>query len=238
MREHDVVDAARLMAFAAQPKVYAGQQSVYAELLHRYRTEDEFRRTFEALITGLDLHVLDVTNRSLIIGAGLDSPFAFKLSEYHKSDRLDQRVLRGLILLGIAVFCYPTARSLEESSLPPVTAREVDDFLRAACSQLQKSAPPATDAEAEPGLELAWQLYLRQAPVKAADRKRRGRSATIDLIEQTLDDMVEWGLVREETAVARARRFRALPRFRAQARVLASQYAFTALRDSAAPGGR
>jgi len=33
MREHDVVDAARLMAFAPS-EVYAGQQSVYAELLH------------------------------------------------------------------------------------------------------------------------------------------------------------------------------------------------------------
>jgi hypothetical protein len=232
MREHDVADAARLLAFALRPRQYAGQSVAYTQLLGRYRTEEEFAAAFHALVEGLDLRVLDVTDRAVVVGAGIESPFAFKLSEYHKSDKPpeERRVLRGLILLGIAAFCFPTARALEETDLPHVTAREVDDFLRTACTTAEQSATGEDRTPAEPGLELARQLYARQASVKGTERKRRGRSATIDLIEQALDDMKEWGLVREETQTDRLRRFRALPRFRIQVRMLGSQYAFTALR--------
>ena len=41
-------------------------------------------------------------------------------------------MVRGLILLGIAAYCYPTRRALEETRLPVFNARQVDDFLRAA----------------------------------------------------------------------------------------------------------
>lgn len=169
------------------------------------------------------------TDRALLVGAQLDSPFAFRMSEYRKSDELDRRVVRGLIVLGIAAYCFPTQRSLEDTGLPQLTAREVDDFLRAACEELSKRPPESADDE--PGVDLAWRLYQRQPAVKGTDRRRRSQSATVDLIEQTLEDFVEWGLVVEETVVGGVRRFRGLPRLRVQVRELASQHAFTVLRE-------
>jgi hypothetical protein len=225
----DVADAARLLGFACRPRAYVGREGGYAELLNRYRTDEEFHDLFDALASGLELRVLDVTDRALLVGAALDSPFAFRLGEYRKGDELDRRVLRGLIVLGIAAFCFPTQRSLEDTGLPSLTAREVDDFLRAACEELRKR--PQQTPDDEPGLDLAWQLYLRQPEVKGTDRRRRSQSATVDLIEQTLLDFVDWGLVAEETGLGGVRRFRGLPRLRVQVREMASQYAFSVLRQ-------
>lgn len=225
----EVADAARLLGFACRPRVYVGRDADYAELLNRYRTDEVFHDVFDAMASGLDLRVLDVTDRALLVGAQLDSPFAFRMSEYRKSDELDRRVVRGLIVLGIAAYCFPTQRSLEDTGLPQLTAREVDDFLRAACEELSKRPPESADDE--PGVDLAWRLYQRQPAVKGTDRRRRSQSATVDLIEQTLEDFVEWGLVVEETVVGGVRRFRGLPRLRVQVRELASQHAFTVLRE-------
>ena len=77
MREHDVADAARLLAFALRPRQYAGQSVAYTQLLGRYRTEEEFAAAFHSLVEGLDLRVLDVTDRAVVVGAGIESPFAF-----------------------------------------------------------------------------------------------------------------------------------------------------------------
>jgi hypothetical protein len=227
-RQH-VADAARLLGFACRPRAYAGRESGYAELLNLYRTDEEFRDVFDAMASGLDLRVIDVTERSLLVGAELYSPFAFRLGEYRKGDELDRRVVRGLIVLGIAAYCFPTQRSLEDAGLPPLTAGEVDHFLRAACEELRKR-PRETDDD-EPGLDLAWHLYLRQPELKATDRRRRSQSATVDLIEQTLEDFVEWGLVTEEATMGGVRRFRGLPRLRVQVREMASQHAFSVLRE-------
>jgi hypothetical protein len=224
----DVADAARLLGFACRPRAYAGREAGYAELLNRYRTDEEFHDVFEAMASGLDLRVLELTDRALLVGAELESPLAFRLSEYRKGDELDRRVIRGLIVLGIAAYCFPTQRSLEDTGLPHLTAREVDDFLRAACEELRKRPPESDD---EPGLDLAWRLYLRQPEVKGTDRRRRSQSATVDLIEQTLLDFADWGLVTEETVVGGVRRFRGLPRLRVQVRELASQHAFSVLRE-------
>jgi hypothetical protein len=225
----DVADAARLLGFACRPRAYVGRDGGYAELLNRYRTDEEFHDVFDAMASGLDLRVLDVTDRALLVGAEPHSPFAFRLGEYRKGDELDRRVLRGLIVLGIAAYCFPTQRSLEDSGLPSLTARDVDDFLRAACEELSKR--PRESPDDEPGLDLAWQLYLRQPEVKGTDRRRRSQSATVDLIEQTLLDFAEWGLVVEESGVSGVRRFRGLPRLRVQVREMASQHAFSVLRD-------
>jgi hypothetical protein len=225
----DVADAARLLGFACRPRAYVGREGGYEELLNRYRTDEEFHEVFEAMASGLDLRVLDVADRALLVGAELHSPFAFRLGEYRKGDELDRRVLRGLIVLGIAAYCFPTQRALEDTGLPSLTAREVDDFLRAACEALRKR--PAESADDEPGLDMAWQLYLRQPEVKGTDRRRRSQSATVDLIEQTLEDFADWGLVVEESGVAGVRRFRGLPRLRVQVREMASQHAFSVLQQ-------
>ena len=224
-----VADAARLLGFACRPRAYAGRESGYAELLNLYRTDEEFRDVFDAMASGLDLRVLDVTERALLVGAELDSPFGFRLSEYRKSDELDRRVVRGLIVLGIAAYCFPTQRSLEDTGLPLLTAREVDDFLRAACEELRRR--PNERDDDEPSLDMAWQLYLRQPEVKGTDRRRRSQTATVDLIEQTLEDFVEWGLVSEDPPVGGVRRFRGLHRLRVQVRAMASLHAFSVLQE-------
>jgi hypothetical protein len=223
----EVRDAARLLAFALQPRAYAAQQGPYAELLSRYRTDAGFRAVLAAMAEGLGLVVLEDTPRALLVGSRPESVFAFRLGEYRKSATLEQRVVRGLIMLGIAAYCYPTRRHLEGTGMPLFSARQVDDFLRAACERLRSQAgedaplPEATD------LATAWQLYLNQPAVKSGER--RSRTATIHLIEQTLEDMEGWGLVKEEPTVDRVRYFRALPRFRAQVREMGSQYGFAEL---------
>jgi hypothetical protein len=237
IERQDVADAARLLGFACRPRAYVGREAGYAELLNRYRTDEDFGEVFDAMASGLGLRVLEVTDRALLVGAEIDSPFGFRLGEYRKADELDRRVLRGLIVLGIAAYCFPTQRSLDDTALPSVTAREVDHFLRAACEELRKRSAGAPDADVEPGLDLAWQLYLRQPEVKGTDRRRRSQSATVDLIEQTLQDFVEWGLVTEETGVGGVRRFRGLPRLRVQVREMASQQAFAALDELRREGG-
>src|SRR5439155_8043560 len=129
------------------PTGIRGQGGRLRGAANRYRTDEEFHEVFDAMASGLDLRVLDVTDRALLVGAELDSPFAFRLGEYRKGDELDRRVLRGLIVLGIAAYCFPTQRSLEDTGLPSLTAREVDDFLRAACEELRKRPSETADDE-------------------------------------------------------------------------------------------
>ncbi len=227
MTEEDLREAARLLAYTLQPRAYAAQHRPYADLLGRYRTDAAFRATFQALAEGLQLVVLEDTPRALLVGARPESAFAFRLSEYRKGASLEQRVLRGLILLGIAAYCYPTRRHLEETGMPVFQAKDVDDFLRGACEQLRKDAGDAIAMPEDPDLAMAWQIYLSQPAVKTGER--RSRSATVHIIEQTLDDMVVWGLVREEPAMAKVRQFRALPRFRAQVREMGAQHGLVEL---------
>ncbi len=222
MSEDDLREAARLLAYTLQPRAYAAQHRGYAELLARYRTDAQFRAGFHALAEGLELVVLEDSPRGLLVGARPDSVFAFRLAEYRKGATLEQRVLRGLIILGIAAYCYPTRRHLEETGMPVFQAKDVDDFLRGACEQLRKEAGDAIAMPDEPDLAMAWQIYLSQPAVKAGER--RSRSATVHLIEQMLDDMVLWGLVREEADAGKVRQFRALPRFRAQVREMGAQH--------------
>lgn len=229
MTPEDAREAARLLTYALQPKLYASQNSPYAELLARYRTTPELKAAFHALIEGIDLVLLEDTPRAILLGSQLGSIFSFRLSEYRKTATIEQRVIRGLILLGIAAYCYPTKRQLEETRMPVFSAREVDDFLRGACEQLRKAAGPDEGVPDDPSLVLAWQLYLRQPAVKGG--ARRTQTATVHLVEQTLEDLEEWGLVKEEPTVDHVRRFRALPRCRAQVREMAGYYGLVELSE-------
>ena len=224
-----IEDAGRLLDYALRPRQYSGKDSEYRQLIDAYQTSSEFREIFQRLARGMYLNILEVSDSALIVGASPESAMARSLSDYHPGEKPEQRILRGLVILGIAAYCFPRERDLDGTNQPRMTAVDVDRFLRQACDRFSREQRDGEGNLEEPDFDIAWRVFKRQPAIKEGDRL--STSTTIGLISQVLKDFAEWGLVREEPGGAgpRDKVYRALPRFRAQIRDLGSKEGFTEL---------
>jgi hypothetical protein len=145
---------------------------------------------------GLGLVILDVGDFGLVVGAAEDSVFAWRLDDYRANLGVDERLLHGLVQLGIASFCFPNAESLdasEEQVVHTVSAAAVERDLRETCLRLQQRLGREDVPEAVPELERALALYLAQASTK--DAKVRARKTTMAMVQTALDKLSEQGLL-------------------------------------------
>lgn len=220
----DAESCGRLLAYA----LAKGQrvEADHRELLRRYRVDGGFRGQFDAFTRGLGLRVLDVIDQGLVLAADASSPFAFRLADYRQNLSVEDRLAHGLVQVAIAAWCFPNASALEddERGLVRVSVQDVVDYLRAACTELQRRA--VVDPElARPELQEAWRIVLSRAETRDTGDGRRAAHTLSGMVAWALDRLGQEGLMRKENE-ERGGTWLVRPAWRVQVRELAAHEAF------------
>jgi len=223
------IEVGRLIAFGLQPRLRPPRHEGYGELLRRYRGDTRFRELVEGVAEGLGLVVLDAGDFGLVLAAAEGSVFAWNLDNYRRDMSVDDRLLHGLVHLGIAAFCYPTAESLdpeEERVSRRASAAAIERDLRDTCQRIEERLGAEDIPEAAPELERALALYLAQAPTK--ETKVRARKTTLAMIQFALERLTEQGLL-TKMSDADGGTYLTLARYQVQVRELAAYEGFRML---------
>ncbi len=193
-------DAARLLSFALQPRLRPAREPRYRELLGRYRNESALREHVMVVARGLGLAVLGATDLGLVVGAEQGGPFALTLGDYRRQGlSVDERMCHGLIQLGIAAYCFPTARSLGESDSVAgarVSVRRLVDYLRGLSEELEERSDDDPEA-GSPELREAWRTVLARATTRGTSDGRRSSSTLAGMVAYALEFLERGGLMRK-----------------------------------------
>ncbi len=230
-------DAARLLAFALSPRLRPAREPVYAELLRRYRDESPLREHVTVIARGLGLCVLGATELGLVVGAEQGGPFAITLADYRRQGlTVDERMCHGLIQLAVAAYCFPTARSLEESDSVAGTRVPVGrlvEYLIGICEELEEGADEDPEA-GRPELREAWRAVLSRASTRSTADGRRAPGTLAGMVAHALEQLERGGLMRKVDE-ADGGTWQALAAYRLQVRELAAHEAAILVREAAAP---
>lgn len=190
------VEAGRLLAYGLQPRLRPARSEDYAALLRRYRDDVQLRTMVDGVAAGLGLAVLDADDYGLVLAATEESVFAWHLDNYRRDMGVEERLLHGLVHLGIAAYCYPTAESLdpeEERVVRTVSAAAAERDLRDTCQRLEERLGGEDVPAASPELERALNAYLAQPATREA--KIRARKTTLAMVQFALDRLTQQGLL-------------------------------------------
>lgn len=168
----------------------------YRELLAHYRADPAFADQVHAISEGMELVVLDVSERGLVVAPTTkDSKFALKMSDIRSVLNADQKAAMVLAHIAIAATFFPTMDGLEDDGVspPPAALANFRDVLVTLARRLKEVGESEVDLPftLEPGWELICSLPLTTPSVK-----RAGVNTIVGLIAISLAQMVTGGLVR------------------------------------------
>jgi hypothetical protein len=224
----DAGAAATLVAFGLTPRVRPAGDSTYMDLLSRYRSDRDFGAIVDAVVEGLGLVVLDASELGLVLAPTAGSVFAQRLADYRSSLSVQERLLHGLIHVGIAAYCYPTPAALLDEDVRVASVSVVERFLRDAAERLRDRHGDGDPDPDQPELEQAWRLYLRRQPTRETSDGRAGVSTTGGMIKHAMERLTEQGLM-QKISDAEGGTYRALHRYRVGIRELAATEAYRTL---------
>ncbi|MCA9037906.1 MAG: hypothetical protein KDA91_22415 [Planctomycetaceae bacterium] len=196
----DAFHAGRLIQWALNVKAIPFNEPEYRALLDRYIDDSGFRASVRRFADGLGLTVLEANDRGLFLGTQDGSVFCRSPSEFRSSrTSADDRLLDGLVQVGIAATIYPRQQDLDEDSLEakrPVTVGEVDETLRTLCTEHKRRAaenPDASSDEVDQGLQEAWRVYESRPGLKMTAQGNLSPTSTQSLIRRHLQQLVDHG---------------------------------------------
>lgn len=231
MRKSDAGAAAALIARGLSPRLRPARDAAYEELLARHRTDVDFRELVEEIAHGLGLAVLDAGPTGLLLGPEEGSVYSLRLADYRSGMKVKDRLIHGLVHLGIAAWCYPTEASLGTDDVRRVTVNGVELFLRLASEQLREKHG-AEDPDADrPETERAWRLYLRMPAARETGDGRAAARTTTRMIAYAMESLADHGLFEKESDEDGGT-YRALSRYRVQVRELAASEAWRLLAEA------
>ena len=234
LSQRDYQQAGRLLHWGLSPNAFPGNEPEYADALQRYADDGGFRDVVVHVALGLGLEIVEANEAGMVLAPSPHSLFRARVADYRSSAGADDRLLEGLIHVGIAATVFPRGEALEEATTrrrPPITADEVEEMLRQISERMaveHVEEPDPTEREAEAGLIAAWRVYHRRSAEDGG--RRRVGLATMSLIRKTLDTLTDSGMF-----VRRQHQGRVAyqPTFRYQAQVVefSANAAFRSVRD-------
>ncbi len=229
----DTETAARLVGYGMRPKALPGRDPDYADLVRRYREDDEFRTTVQRVASGLGLVVLAVdTGPGIVLAATEGSVFEIRMDEYARRTALANRgadkVLHGIAHLAVAALAFARPDDLgDDSYVGRVSVELVDGAVREACRVLNERAAGPADPESDaPQLEEVWRVWQRRPEATATKDGRVGESTTRGIVGKALRFLADQGFL---VPVGAEGAYRTTPRYQVQVRELAAQRAFDEL---------
>lgn len=191
----DANEAGQLLAFAVAARPLT-DGSEYGRLYTRYRTELGFRDLANGFAAGIGLSILAAPATGLVVSPIAGSIFDFRLSDLRAMEP-DERVVFGLVHLGIAALAYPRDEDLDDAATPKiVTIDRVEKFMR-------EAVKPLAAVEAEPGSIEAYaasaaKAYETMPPVLRTEKRgQRKKGCTTKVIEDVFALLVEQKMARE-----------------------------------------
>jgi hypothetical protein len=220
-----IIDAARLIGYGLRPKLLPARDEQYRALVTRARADDDFAAVVHAVAVGLELDVLEVSERTgIVVAPTWDSAFAIRMTDYARrtngEGRAAERVVHALAHLGAATLAFPRPADLaDESYIGRISVEGVDAFVREAATRLADRVGDETpDPDtAEPDLQAAWRVYTRRARTGTTVDGRKLSSSTIGIVGKALAFLTDQGLL-VRTSDHRGGTFRTTSRYRAQVR--------------------
>lgn len=213
----DANDAARLLSFACQPRIRPLADNVYHALLERYRSSSEFRDLVDSVADGIGLEpVAAHPEEGLVVHPQPDHLFSFRLVDYQKGLKSQDRMMLGLIHVAIAARAYPTQADLEDDSVKRVSVTEIDEFIRGLIEEAKRATKDdigLTPASAE--LDTAWRAYEKMPAHHKTRSGQLAQSCTHYWITSVLEWLLAQGHAQRATEFGTGH-YRLLHRFRLQ----------------------
>lgn len=189
-------NAAKLISKALQSSSTPLNDVEYRELLAIYRAEASFRDWVDEIIVGLDLKLLDVTEKGLFVAPnGPTSRFAFKLSDFRSSMEQSEKAALVLAHIAIAAVFFPTTESVdndEQISNPASIAQLRDALINMAVSLKGQNEDSSGEIEmVQPG----WSL-INGLPVAQPNAQKASTHSVVGIIKIALNNLKDAGMVR------------------------------------------
>lgn len=184
----------KAMGFTANPSSDAD----YRHLLARFRGDRVFAEVVNGVAAGMELVILDVSERGLVIApTGKSSRFSLRLSDLRRSMSESEKVAMVLIHLAIAAVFYPTTDHIEDEGRSPFPSSlvEVRDKVLGIANSLRLSAEG--DSYAAEQLRPGWSLIL-DLPVFIPGAERASMKSVDGIVRVCLIRLSDYGLVRKE----------------------------------------
>lgn len=221
----DAGAAAQLIGYGLRPRLRPAGTPGYADLVARHQTDVAFRELVEAVADGLGLAVLDADGVSgMVLAATEGSVFEQRLGDYRANLSADDRMLHGLIHIGIAAYAFPTSASLTEDEVRHASVQAVERYLRTACERLRDHHGDGHVDAGQEETEQAWRLYLQRQPARDTADGRVGVSTTTGMIKYAFERLVAGGMA-SRTGDTDGGTYRLLNRYRTGVRELAASAA-------------
>src|SRR5438128_2019691 len=122
--------AGRLLQWGLRPAARPVQEPEYHELINYYLDHPAFRTALLHLAQGLGLLIVDASERGLVLAPSPESVFAMTPSAFRlRAQTADERLIDGLVEVGIAATLYPRPGDLVEDATiarPPVSVEDVE----------------------------------------------------------------------------------------------------------------
>lgn len=200
--EASVRNASRLVYKALHKALSPVNDTQYRELLDLYRAEPKFATNVQEIAAGMELTVLDFSERGLIVvPTSRDSKFAVRIADIRTNLKPEQKA--GLVLahVAIAAVFFPTTDGLEDDNYipPPASVGEFRDSLHALARRLKDAGDGIEDVPPEliPGWECICAL-----PSNVPNSQRATPSSVTGMVGLALTNMVSSGLARVDREAA------------------------------------
>ncbi|MEH6413828.1 hypothetical protein [Pseudomonas sp. CGJS7] len=213
----------------------------YRDLLHKFRADPAFSLAVREAAIGLELHILDVSERGLILApSSKESRFSLRMTDLRGQFSAEQKVALAMAHLAIAAVFFPTTDRLDDDAKAPLpaTLARFRDTLLGIVNRLSDTQDPDEAADISEELVPGWQ-YLRRLPAVNPKAERASASSVDGFVRIAVNRMVEYGLLRmvregEDEALSL---FTATHRLRVHLRELTLPRLFHVTRDAANAAG-
>jgi len=191
-------DASRLVYKALQLSATTSNDAEYRELLAKYRADPMFSGAVQDVSIGMELSILDVSERGLIVApASRESRFSLRLTDLRQQLNTEQRIALAMAHLSVAAIFFPTTDRLDDDARAPLPAAHARfrDTLLTLVTRLADAQPDSEDAQPAEELAPGWQL-LKRLPAVNPKAERAAPSSVEGFVRIAVNRMVDYGLLR------------------------------------------
>lgn len=191
-----VRQAARLVYKALHTTLSPVNDQEYRELLAQYRANPAFATQVQDVATGMELIILDVSERGLIVvPSSRESRFAIRMTDIRTGLDVTQKASLLLAHVAIAAVFFPTTDGLDDDNYtpPPAFVSTCRDTLHALARRLRESSN--LPADVPPELAPGWES-VSAMPLVLPAGQRASANSLVGIVKLALGHMQANGLVR------------------------------------------
>jgi hypothetical protein len=188
--------ATRLVYKALHTSLSPVNDPEYRELLGQYRANPAFATQVQDVATGMELIVLDVSERGLIVvPSSRESRFAVRMTDIRAGLDAAQKASLLLAHVAIAAVFFPTTDGLDADNYtpPPSSVSNCRDTLYALARRLKESSSLPADIPSE--LAPGWEA-VSAMPLVLPAGQRASPNSLVGIVKLALGHMQANGLVR------------------------------------------